>query len=141
MEKINESQGKELPTGLGEKQLSRNRETLPAVEVSNIVEWVNNDFPELPIDIRKGEATKLGLFLSAGIQDAGQKIYDLEIKPFHARSGILGRVIFRDKENRLYRDIDLKGIGHNYLKIDLLNSIPLVLINIYYPQTKRKPLI
>lgn len=35
-----------------------------------------------------------------------------EVSGSHTRSGILGRVIFSDKEGRLYRDIDLKGIGY-----------------------------
>ncbi len=36
----------------------------------------------------------------------------MEVKKPHFRSSQLGHVLFRDKESRLYRDVDLKGIGN-----------------------------
>lgn len=96
-----------IPIGYPEK--AKSQETLPAVEVANEVIWVNPDFPEMPFDLKKGETTKLGLFLTPGPQ---QQNLSLEVSQLHRRSALLGRVIFKDKQNNLYRDIDLKGAGH-----------------------------
>lgn len=102
---------RQLPTGIGGEMLKENREILPAVEVKNEVVWVNPKI-EVPFDIREGESTRLGMFLAPNKNKrTGDKRYPLEMKPEHRRSGILGRVIFRDKEGRLYRDVDLKGVG------------------------------
>lgn len=102
---------RQLPIGIGGEKLKENRETLPAVEVANEVSWVNNKM-NLPFDLKVGEATKLGMFLTPNPQE-GESTYNLEVSGSHTRSGILGRVIFSDKEGRLYRDIDLKSIGFN----------------------------
>ena len=107
MEKFPE---RKLPVGLGQEELAKRRETLPAVEVANKVIWVNDNFPELPFKIEQGKPTDLGLFLTPEIQ-AGQEIYNLETLKLHSRTAILGRVIFQDRQGRLYRDIDLKGVG------------------------------
>ncbi len=100
---------RQLPTGIGGEKLKENRETLPAVEVANEVSWVNNKM-NLPFDLRVGEPTKLGMFLTPNPQE-DQSTFNLEVSGSHTRSGILGRVIFSDKDGRLYRDIDLKGTG------------------------------
>lgn len=102
------SNKKEIPTGTGRE--SEPKEILPAVEVQNEVMWVNKDFPELPFDIKEGESTKLGLFLTPKPKE-GEKTFDLKASGGHYRSGLLGRVIFKDKEGRFYRDVDLKGMG------------------------------
>jgi hypothetical protein len=34
------------------------------------------------------------------------------VLPEHRRSAIIGRAYFKDSEGRLYRDIDIKGIGY-----------------------------
>lgn len=102
---------RQLPIGIGGEKLKEGREILPAVEVANEVSWVNNKM-NLPFNLKVGEATKLGIFLTPNPQE-GESTYNLEVSGSHTRSGILGRVIFSDKEGRLYRDIDLKGIGFN----------------------------
>ncbi len=97
------------------------KEKLPAVEVKNRVLWVNPNFPELPLDLPtnkeleeagdKGEeiSSKLGVFLTPLKQ--GDR--SLEVLPEHGRSGGLGRVIFRDRQGKYYRDLDAKGIGYS----------------------------
>lgn len=102
---------RQLPTGIGGEELKEGRKTLPAVEVANEVSWVNNKM-NLPFDLKVGEPSRLGMFLTPDSQ-TGEKVYNLEVSGSHTRSGILGRVIFSDKEGRLYRDIDLKGVGYN----------------------------
>lgn len=105
---------RQLSIGVGQKELAKERETLPAVEVANEVVWVNKEM-EIPFDIKKGESNCLGMFLIPGLKKT-DKGYNLEMRPEHRRSGILGRVIFKDKEGRLYRDVDLKGIGYSHVQ-------------------------
>ncbi len=102
---------RELPTGIGGVELRKDIKTLPAVEVANEVSWVNNKM-NLPFDLKIGKQSPLGMFLTPSPKE-GEDVYDLEVSGSHSRSGILGRVIFSDKEGRLYRDIDLKGVGFN----------------------------
>ncbi len=97
-----------LPIGIGGEKLAEGRETLPAVEVKNVVEWVNPHI-QAPFDLRKGKPSRLGMFLTT---EPDESAYELEVHPEHGRSGIIGRVIFRDDEGRLYRDVDVKGVGH-----------------------------
>ncbi len=81
---------------------------LPAVYVNNIVDWVNKDV-EMPFDLKKGKPADLAMFFTP------QRVLDprfLEVWQGHNRSAMLGRVVFRDKEGRLYRDVDVKGAGY-----------------------------
>jgi hypothetical protein len=78
---------------------------LPAISVNNRVLWANKS---LPFKFRVGKPTKLGLFLTPRKRSE----WRLEAFPWHGRTGILGRVLFKDKYGNFYRDIDLKGIGH-----------------------------
>ncbi len=91
------------------------KETLPAVEVKNHVVYVNPNFPELPLNLEEGQPTKLGMFLTPELKTEEQA-YPLEVRKDHGRTGVLGRFIFQDVVVRLYRDIDLKGIGSSKLK-------------------------
>jgi len=100
----------EAYTGVGGEKLSKGVEKLPAVEVKNKVVWVNENM-KLPFDIEKGESNRLGMFLTPEPLSDVSDPYQLEMRTGHRRSGILGRVIFEDKEGRLYRDVDLKGVG------------------------------
>ncbi|MCE9548996.1 hypothetical protein K8Q98_01205 [Candidatus Nomurabacteria bacterium] len=100
------------PIGKG-AELKATRETLPSVEVKNKVIWVNPSL-DAPFNLKVGEPTRLGTFLSAKIP--GDKL-NLEVKNYHGRSAMLGRVVFKEKTTntnnpQIYRDIDLKGIGH-----------------------------
>ncbi|HEY4505513.1 MAG TPA: hypothetical protein VJG67_02385 [Candidatus Paceibacterota bacterium] len=98
------------PTGLGNEALVENKDFLPMVPVKNKVEWVDKDV-HLPFSLEVGESTPIGMFLSPA-PEKGEHTYELEVEPDHGRSGMLGRVIFQDNEGRLYRDIDLKGMGY-----------------------------
>ncbi len=101
---------RQLPTGIGGEKLKEGRDTLPAVEVANEVSWVNNKM-NLPFELKVGEPSSLGMFLTPDPK-TGEKVFNLEVSGSHTRSGILGRVIFSDKEERLYRDVDVKGMGY-----------------------------
>src|SRR3990170_5905107 len=81
---------------------------LPATQVSNEVVWVNPEI-EIPLRLKVGEPTDLGVFLTPS--PSGVNTTRLEISPIHRRSAILGRAVFKDKDGKFYRDIDLKGIG------------------------------
>lgn len=109
---------KELPVGIGEKfQEERGKERLPILEVANSVLWVNPAFPELPFKLEEGKPTNLGMFFADKLPISPaplieKKQHSLVVMPERtARSALLGSVIFRDKEGRLYRDIDIKGLG------------------------------
>lgn len=104
-----EIEKRQLPVGIGGTELKQYRETLPAVEVDNKTIWVNSNI-EMPFDITRGQFSKLGIFLT--LEADGQPAYPLEIESRHKRSGIVGRVIFKDKEGRIYRDVDIKGVGY-----------------------------
>jgi len=104
-----EKYGEDWPMGKV-RELESRKETLPAVEVKNRVIDVNENFPKLPMGLREGESTRLGMFLTPQIAE-GEASYPLEIEKRHSRSGLWGRMLFKDKDGNLYRDIDLKGIG------------------------------
>ena len=103
-----------LPTG-NAKVFKNTRETLPLLEVENEVLWVNPNL-DYPFKLEAGKQANLGLFLDGNsARRASQK--HLEAASGHNRSILLGRVIFGDKndssENKqLFRDVDIKGIGH-----------------------------
>lgn len=98
-----------LPVGSGGK--TEGYEELPAVHVKNEVVWVNPDL-KLPFDLKVGEDTNLGVFLTP-VQKSKEPTTTIKAMESHKRSGLLGRIIFEDKEGRLYRDIDLKGLGYS----------------------------
>lgn len=84
------------------------QEILPAVTVDNNVILLNSDI-ELPFKIEEGKSTELGLFFTP--DPKGNEFKNIMVIKEHNRTGIFGKVIFRDKQGRLYRDVDLKGIG------------------------------
>lgn len=107
---------KQFPVGAGEEFVEKRKElSLPAVEIKNKVLWVNPAFKEAPFKLEKGKQTKLGMFFTPPRPaDKQQKeTFKLSIMPEEGagRSGLIGSVIFRDQEGRLYRDVDIKGIG------------------------------
>ncbi len=101
---------KNLPIGIGGEKLEGHKETLPVSEVANEIIWVNPHI-QTPFALEIGKDCKLGMFLNPKPNES-QKNFLLEVKRGHGRSGILGRVIFKDDEGRMYRDIDLKGVGN-----------------------------
>jgi hypothetical protein len=109
------------PIGLG-GELRENAQIAPAERVKNKVYWVNGDM-QLPFDLRRGAASDLGLFLTT--QSEQEKVYDLEVHPYHNRSSMLERVVFRDNEGRLYRDVDLKGTGNLVSIGGKMKNVPL----------------
>lgn len=98
---------RELPIGAGKRELT-SAERVPAVEVANEVGWVNPHI-QAPFDIKEGEPTKLGLFVTTHKESR-----DLTVEGVvgHGRSAILGHMIFEDNEGRKYRDVDIKGLGN-----------------------------
>lgn len=94
------------------KQLAKvEQKTLPAVEVKNEVVWVN-DKVAMPFVFEEGKPSKLGVFMTPKPKE-GEPVFNLGVTDEHFRSGDLGKVVFRDKDNPklLYRDVDLKGPG------------------------------
>lgn len=89
------------------------RERLPAVEVGHTVTWVNTALNRKgsgsPYKFQKGRRSPLGLFL---VTSADTTATHLSVMPGHGRVALMGRVVFRDNKGRVYRDLDLKGIGH-----------------------------
>lgn len=117
---IEEEIKQNLPTGEAKKlqELTHQRWQEHLVlfsQVKNTVLAVNPGI-EIPFKLEEGKQSPLGLFAEAAFEDEplletpeGKRI--MEAWPKHGRSAILGRVVFQDKEGRLYRDVDLKGIG------------------------------
>lgn len=86
-------------------------------QVENEVLEVNPAFEgTLPFKLEKGKSSPLGLFAEAVFEQKPSELpagkQALEFWPKHRRSAILGRAIFADKAGGLYRDVDLKGVGH-----------------------------
>lgn len=105
-----------FPIGSGsEFQKERQKETLPALEVKNTAIWINPSFEEtMPFKIELGKPAKLGIFLTAHPEIyPEEKEWQAMIAPeeISGRSVLLGSFLFKDREGRLYRDVDLKGTG------------------------------
>src|SRR3989344_1212293 len=118
----------ELPTGeakkLGELVSRKWQEHLLLFsQVKNRVLEVNPDI-YIPLKLEEGKSSPLGLFAEASLKrNPGvipERKQTLEFWPEHQRSATLGRIIFGDKQGRIYRDIDLKGIG--YVKKESFSS-------------------
>ena len=103
---------RELPKGKArelEKALEEEEKFALFEKVKNEVIWVNPEI-KLPFKIKEQEENPLGVFLK--LQREGNASYKkLETIPGECRTALLGRVIFKDKNNNYFRDIDLKGIG------------------------------
>jgi len=116
---IDEEPQKEIPIGLG-GELNRltqekwREHLLLFSQVKNTVLEVN-PYIYPPLKLEEGKPSPLGLFAEAAFEKIGEAPspgkYLLEVWRVHPRSALLGRVVFTDKERRLYRDTDLKGIG------------------------------
>lgn len=82
--------------------------------VKNKVLEVNPDV-YTPLKLEEGKPSPLGLFAAEALKEKPKELpegkHALEVWREHGRTAILGRAIFKDKEGRFYRDIDLKGIG------------------------------
>ncbi|KKR61270.1 hypothetical protein A2643_02395 [Candidatus Nomurabacteria bacterium RIFCSPHIGHO2_01_FULL_39_220] len=105
----------EILTGLA-SNLKSEQETLPAIEVKNHVEWVNDNF-NLPF-FEVGKPTNLGVFLTSEV-DSEDKPIILEVKSRHGRSALLGKIHPKEKQQKeeiadkqVFRDIDIKGLGY-----------------------------
>ena len=97
-----------LITGLGEIG-HFDLEKLPAIEVKNEVVWVNGNV-EMPFKFEEDKSSKMGVFLTPEPNEQ-EPIFHVKVMDNHFRSALLGKVIFRDKEGNLYRDVDIKGMG------------------------------
>ncbi|MBI2635241.1 MAG: hypothetical protein HYW79_01715 [Parcubacteria group bacterium] len=96
-------------TGLGNVEDGGLEKKLPAVEVKNEVVWVNDDV-EMPFKFEEDKPSKIGVFLTTEPND-GESVFHVKVMDNHFRSALLGKVVFRDKEGNLYRDVDIKGMG------------------------------
>lgn len=99
-----------------EKKISQESENSLLVfeKVRNEVVYVNSEIIA-PLKLEEYQESPLGLFAKAALAKGYELKPDeqrLESWPEHRRSALLGKVIFKDKDGRLYRDIDLKGIGY-----------------------------
>jgi hypothetical protein len=69
-----------------------------------------------PFNLKVGEPSPLGLFLRSEFREKPGSLpagrHALEYHYEHNRSIILCRAVFQDKEGRMYRDVDLKGVGY-----------------------------
>lgn len=74
----------------------------------NRVYWVNPHI-QMPFNIKRGRSVPLGRMLTN--ENPGKNNLSLETHNFHYRSALLGKVVFKDNEGRIYRDVDLKGTG------------------------------
>src|SRR3989344_3894113 len=105
-----------LPIGSGKEIISKRREsTLPALEVENTVIWKNPAFNVLPFKIELGKKTPLGVFFTPDVKQYPEEhTRQMTVMPEYqiGRSGSWAPVIFRDRDGNLWRDIDIKGIGH-----------------------------
>lgn len=103
---------KELPIGSVEKIIKeREKLTLPVENVKNTVVSINPAFPEAPFKLEQGKPTRLGLFFTSS-QTKEAKSLTISPEEKEGRSGLLGSIVFRDKDGLLYRDVDLKGTGY-----------------------------
>lgn len=96
-----------LITGLGNIEEGLEKK-LPAIEVKNEVVWVNDDV-EMPFKFEEDKPSKIGVFLT--LPNEQEPALHLKVMDNHFRSALLGKVVFRDKEGNLYRDVDIKGMG------------------------------
>lgn len=84
-------------------------EKLPAVEVKNEVVWVNHNV-EMPFNFEEEKSSKIGVFLTPEPSEK-EAVFHVRVMDNHFRSALLGKVVFKDKEGNLYRDVDIKGMG------------------------------
>jgi hypothetical protein len=97
--------------GIEDRYLIKNEHEciVPAVSVDHVTTWVNGEV-NMPFDIKMGESSVFGVFLSAAPKE-GEESLKLKAMDDHFRSAILGKVIFNDSSGRIYRDVDIKGMG------------------------------
>lgn len=87
-----------------------------AQAIPNKVTWVNADFNEFPMRLGKvGKASKLGVFLTP-IRNEGLPAYVTEPEK-EKRSAELAEIAFRDRQGRVYYEVDAKGIGYAETRI------------------------
>ena len=89
-------------------------ETLPAVKVKNEVVYVRKGV-NLPFRVEMGKSCDLGLFLTQN-PDSSEQTFPMGVMAQHERSGLVGRVVFSDTDGRLWRDINLKGVGGSQVR-------------------------
>jgi len=104
---MHESSPLRLPIGKGSE--TELKEKLPAVEVANKVIWRDPDV-KAPFNLHVGRRAKLGLFLTPS-RRKDESTHLLGVEYIHQRSPLVGKIIFRDREGNLWRDVDVKGAG------------------------------
>ncbi len=99
----------DIITGMGNIEETGLEKKLPAIEVKNEVVWMNDDV-EMPFNFEEDKPSKVGVFLTPE-PNGKDAIFHVKVMDNHFRSALLGKVIFKDKEGNLYRDVDIKGMG------------------------------
>lgn len=93
----------------------RLKNTLPALEIKNSVNWINPAFEAtLPFDLKNGKNSDLGIFLTPNPQEyPEEQAKQMVVMPekISGRAVSLDNTSFQDKDGNMYRDIDLKGTG------------------------------
>ncbi|GEM_PF-2670422 len=95
-------------------EIDRRGSLLLFARVDNEVLFVN---PEVhtPLQLKEGQPTPLGVFVESAVGNYSGVTSGKHLMQYiegHHRSSVIGRVLFADKEGRVYRDIDLKGVGN-----------------------------
>lgn len=101
---------------LEQKSLQNPSRRLVFLPVENRLIELNEEIL-FPFDLTVGESTPFGLYAFCRAEDIGDvysgllKRTEMETLSQHNRTALFGRILFSDKAGRVYRDIDLKGVG------------------------------
>ncbi|MBI1957132.1 MAG: hypothetical protein HYS44_01605 [Candidatus Niyogibacteria bacterium] len=76
--------------------------------MKNHVVWVNPDF-KTPFGFQKGQPSSLGLLLSLNYKEGPD--FFLGVQRGHFRSSIVGQFVIKDRKERAYSEVSLKGSG------------------------------
>lgn len=115
-----------------EQQFPRGRENLVVLsKVDNKVLEVNTNV-FMPLKLEKGKPSPMGLFVEAMLRDESDTSLEGKFREefwsSHHRSMLLGKAFFEDNEGRLYRDIDIKGMGFLAIQGAYRGAKPAILV-------------
>lgn len=74
-----------------------------------------NSLVKYPLPLEVGKASPIAFFYNGSVHGDRKSVFNqyvLETHQEHHRSALLARAIFEDQKGRLYRDLDIKGIGY-----------------------------
>ncbi len=96
------------------------RPSLPAEQVANVVEYVNEDIMS-PFVFEVGKPTNLALFLTSQ-SPAHPRLF---VRSRHNRSASFPQMTFRSRKGTIYHEVDLKGCGFVHDSLDSVGRISL----------------